>query len=68
MLGASAKKAVHARCGVTEYWIIDPTREIVSVFALDGDTYIVRIEAAGDDMVTSSVLTGFAITAQSVFA
>lgn len=63
-----AKKAVYARCGVHEYWIIDPAREIVSVFALDGDTYIVRVEAAGDDIVTSGVLTGFAIIARSVFA
>ncbi len=63
-----AKKAVYARCGVHEYWIIDPVREVVSVFELDGDTYRSRIEAMGDDRVTSDVLTGFAITARSVFA
>src|SRR5690242_18983991 len=53
------KKAVYARCGVPEYWIVDPAREIVSVFARDGDTYTLRIEATGDDMITSSVLMGF---------
>jgi Uma2 family endonuclease len=63
-----AKKAVYARCGVLEYWIIDPAREVVSVFEIDGDTYRVRIEATGDGIVTSGVLTGFQIIAQSVFA
>lgn len=62
------KKAVYARCGVHEYWIIDPAREMVSVFERDGDTYVVRVEATGDDSVTSGVLTGFQITARSVFA
>lgn len=63
-----AKKAVYARCGVPEYWIIDPEREMVSVFALDGATYTTRIEARGDEQVTSGVLTDFQIIARSVFA
>lgn len=63
-----AKKAVCARCGVPEYWIIDPARETVSVFEIDGDTDRLRNEASGDDVVASGVLTGFQITAQSVFA
>lgn len=63
-----AKKAVYARCGVQEYWIIDPARGAVSVFEIDGDTYRLRIEATGDDIVTSGVLTGFRIIARAVFA
>jgi Uma2 family endonuclease len=62
------KKAVYARCGVLEYWIVDPARGMVSVFERDGDTYVVRVEATGDDVVTSGVLTGFQIAARSVFA
>ncbi len=62
------KKAVYARCGVPKYWIIDHARGIVSVFEIDGDTYRLRTEATGDDVVTSGVLTGFQITARSVFA
>lgn len=62
------KKAVYARCGVPEYWIVDPAREMVSVFERDGDTYVVRVEATGDDVVASGVLTGFQIAARSVFA
>jgi Uma2 family endonuclease len=63
-----AKKAVYARCGVPEYWIVDPEREKVSVFERDGDTYVVRVEATGDPVVTSGVLTGFQIAARSAFA
>ncbi|MDQ2787437.1 MAG: Uma2 family endonuclease [Chloroflexota bacterium] len=62
------KKAVYARCGVPEYWIIDPAREIVSVFEIDGDTYRLRGDASGDDVVSSGVLAGFQIIARSVFA
>lgn len=63
-----AKKAVYARCGVPEYWIVDPIRQVVSLYALEGDTYTLQIEATGDEIVTSGVLTGFTITARSVFA
>lgn len=62
------KKAVYARCGVQEYWIVDPVGASVSVFELNGDTYTTRVEATGDDQVTSAVLTGFQIIARSVFA
>jgi len=53
---------------VPEYWIIDPVCESVSVFEIDGDTYRTRAEASEDDVVTSGVLTGFAIAARAVFA
>ena len=62
------KKAVYARCGVREYWIVDPVGASVSMFELNGDTYTTRVEASGDAMVTSNVLTGFQITARSLFA
>ncbi len=63
-----AKKAVYARCGVPEYWIVDPEREMVSVFECESDTYVVRVEATGDAVVTSGVLAGFQIAARSAFA
>jgi Uma2 family endonuclease len=61
------KKSVHARCGVREYWIVDPVRESVAVYDLDGDVYTLRAEASGDAVVSSRVLTGFAIPARTIF-
>jgi Uma2 family endonuclease len=61
------KKAVYARCGVREYWIVDPVRESVAVYDLDDGTYTLRAEASGDAVVSSLVLTGFAIPARTIF-
>lgn len=33
------KKDVYARCGVGEYWIVDPAGKSVEVYHLDGSTY-----------------------------
>jgi Uma2 family endonuclease len=61
------KKSVYARCGVREHWIVDPVRESVAVYDLDGDVYTLRAEASGDAVVSSRVLTGFAIPARTIF-
>jgi Uma2 family endonuclease len=61
------KKAVYARCGVREYWIVDPVRESVAVYDLDDGAYTLRAEASGDAVVSSLVLTGFAIPARTIF-
>lgn len=67
-LDRERKMAVYARYGVQEYWIIDPMRQTVSIYGHEGDIFVRRIEATGDDVVTSGVLTGFQIIARSVFA
>jgi Uma2 family endonuclease len=61
------KKAVYARCGVREYWIVDPVRESVAAYDLDDGTYTLRAEASGDAVVSSLVLSGFAIPARAIF-
>jgi Uma2 family endonuclease len=62
------KMAVYARYGVQEYWIVDPIFQTVSVYAREDDRFALRVEATGDDAVTSSVLIGFQTSARSVFA
>ncbi|MGI8688191.1 MAG: Uma2 family endonuclease [Thermomicrobiales bacterium] len=62
------KMAVYARYGVQEYWIINPMRQMVSVYVRDGGLFTLKAEATGNDRVTSDVVTGFQMSAQSIFA
>ncbi len=50
-----------------EYWIVDPDRELVTVYVLDDGVYAAGIEATGDMVVTSRALTGFAEPARTLF-
>jgi Uma2 family endonuclease len=61
------KMAVYARYGVQEYWIVNPMRQTVSTYSRDGDRFTLKIEAAGDDAVTSDAITGFQMSARSIF-
>jgi Uma2 family endonuclease len=62
------KSLVYARCGVQEYWIIDPVRETVAVFDLQDGAYALHVEASGDAVVSSNVLAGFQIPAETIFS
>ncbi len=61
------KKALYARNGVKEYWIVDPEEKSVEVFTLAGERY----EPAGYHLeggtVASPLLPGLAIPVAAVF-
>lgn len=60
------KRALYARFGVQEYWIVDPETRAVTVFTLRGDRFEPRPPA--EDEGRSGVLPAFAITPADVFA
>jgi Uma2 family endonuclease len=62
------KRALYARAGVQEYWIVDPTARTVDVLALDRDALHTVQTAAGDDVVVSPRRDGAAFPLTSVFA
>jgi len=62
------KRALYARGGIPEYWLVDPEAATIDVLALAGGEYRRHVLAAGDDPVTSLVLPGLAFPAASVFA
>ena len=61
------KMQVFARYRVAEYWIVDPAAETIEVYELGPAGYELRVTAAADEAVTSSVLAEHVFSAQSVF-
>jgi Uma2 family endonuclease len=62
------KRALYARAGVREYWIVDPEKRIVEVLTLDRAALRTAQSAAGDDAVASIVLGGEAFPLAAIFA
>jgi Uma2 family endonuclease len=62
------KRQAYAQAGVSEYWIVDPETETVTVLALDGAEYRVHGEFKSGDSATSVLLPGFAVEVSAVFA
>lgn len=56
----------YAAHGVTEYWIIDPTAEVVEQYILQGEEYELRIKSNSGE-IQSVVVTGFAISIRAIF-
>jgi Uma2 family endonuclease len=58
--------AVH---NVSEYWLIDPTRQTVEVFNLDADTeaYALLGQYRVGQLVSSQLLSGFSIPVKAIF-
>jgi Uma2 family endonuclease len=59
----------YAAHGVAEYWLVDPTRQTIELFALDADTEayaLVDLFRIGQT-ITSQQLAGFSIPVKAVF-
>jgi Uma2 family endonuclease len=62
------KRALYARAGVREYWLVDPVARTVEVLTLDRDALHTAQTAAGEDVVVSPLLAGAAFPLTGVFA
>jgi Uma2 family endonuclease len=62
------KRALYARAGVREYWIVDPMSRTIEVLTLDRDAFHTAQVAAGEDAVNSPLLGGVAFPLPAVFA
>ena len=62
------KRALYARGGVPEYWLVSPEAATVEVLVLDGGIYRTHVRAGRDEVVTSPLLPGLSFPASAVFA
>jgi Uma2 family endonuclease len=56
----------YAAHGVSEYWLVDPDREVVELYDLEGERYTLRAKQA-DGTLRSRVISGFAVPVRAVF-
>lgn len=62
------KRALYARAGVREYWVVDPEARSVDVLQLEGEGYRTAQRASGDDVARSLLLAEAAIALPDLFA
>jgi Uma2 family endonuclease len=62
------KRALYARAGVREYWIVDPVSRAVEALTLDRDAFHTVQRASGDDAVIPSLLGDTAFPLTTIFA
>ena len=62
------KRQEYAEAGISEYWIVDPQEQRITVLTLDGQTYRVHGEFVPGMQATSVLLPGFSVDVESVFA
>ena len=61
------KRALYARFGVQEYWIVDPDARTLSVLALASDKFQ-PVPGGEGSVITSRVLPGLTLALKDVFA
>jgi Uma2 family endonuclease len=62
------KRQEYAQAGISEYWIVDPQEQRITVLTLDGQSYRVHGEFVPGMQATSVLLPGFAVDVEAVFA
>jgi Uma2 family endonuclease len=62
------KRAEYARARISEYWIVDPKLQQITVLRLKGKTYEVHGVFKDGESATSRLLPGFAVDVSTVFA
>jgi Uma2 family endonuclease len=62
------KLADYAEANISEYWIIDPQRQVVLVHRLEDGRYVAHGEFTRDQQANSALLPGFSIDVAALFA
>ncbi len=62
-----AKKHLYVRCGVKEYWLVDPERQVIEVYALRGREFGPPHIYQASDSLRTALLSNFSFTVGPVF-
>jgi Uma2 family endonuclease len=62
------KRALYARAGVREYWLVDPDARTVEIVSLDRDAFHLALVVSGGEPLDSPSLGQLPITANDLFA
>lgn len=62
------KRRIYARHAVREYWIVDPERDRVEVFVLEGRELVRKAALESGELRSLVVLPGFAAPLSEIFA
>jgi Uma2 family endonuclease len=62
------KRDLYARHGVNEYWILDWRAQTASIYRRVGDALPLVVTLGREDVLTSPLLPGFAVTVRDLFA
>jgi Uma2 family endonuclease len=62
------KRQEYARAGISEYWIVDPEKEVVTVLTLEGETFRVHGDFKKGQTADSVLLEGFELDVSALFA
>lgn len=60
------KRDDYARAGISEYWIVDPADELITVLTLDGDAYVEHGRFQRSQKASSVLLQGFEVDVSAV--
>ena len=61
------KPVDYAKVGISEYWIVNPEDETITVLRLEGERYVEHGVFRRGDVATSALLGGFAVSVDAVF-
>ena len=64
------KRGLYEGAGVQEYWIVDPALETIKIYRRSDDAFALAAElfAEQQDVLTSPLLPGFAVSLREIFA
>ncbi len=62
------KREEYARAGIPEYWIVDPSRESITVLRLESHAYVIECEHSKGAEAYSVLLPGFKVPVGSALA
>src|ERR687898_383812 len=62
------KRALYARAGVREYWLVDPEARTIEILTLDRDAFHLAVAASGDETPVSPLLGPIPTRADDLFA